>query len=171
QGAKSMQCFPLRTAWIYGHMRLTQRILHQQILGEGASAYPDPWSVVSDTGARPFQSRGILKFNGSADTDGVSISLLFETEKAIQQAKERAKKSAATREKNKTARAAVSALASTSSVKPTPKRKRKRNPVPKSCTDPSQESPYIDNIDHKVLLDTENKCVLMDPGRRDLHTW
>ncbi|KAJ2642867.1 hypothetical protein GGH99_008653, partial [Coemansia sp. RSA 1285] len=163
KGAKSMQCFPLRTSWIYSHMHVDAIVLRQQVIKNGPSDCPDPWGKVVDLTACPFKSRSEHSFAYSADTDGVAISLLFKTNKA----KTRGHKKGAKGGGN----AANSGDGGDGTVTSNSKSKTKKAKKPMSCTDPSKESPRIDGIPHEELLATSGNSVVMDPGRRDLHTY
>ncbi|KAJ2585399.1 hypothetical protein EV177_009953, partial [Coemansia sp. RSA 1804] len=141
-----MQCFPLRTSWIYSHMHVDAIVLRQQVIKNGPSDCPDPWGKVVDLTACPFKSRSEHSFAYSADTDGVAISLLFKTNKA----KTRGHKKGAKGGGN----AANSGDGGDGTVTSNSKSKTKKAKKPMSCTDPSKESPRIDGIPHEELLAT-----------------
>ncbi|KAJ2427020.1 hypothetical protein GGF41_001836, partial [Coemansia sp. RSA 2531] len=122
--ANSIQCFPLRTSFIPCHMLLDPTIIRQHIINlkvakgakatkgakgiTGRSTMREIWSRVCSRKSKPFHPRRDLQFSGSADTDGVSISLKFNTTAIKEKKLKSAAKSAATR---KAANAAAKAAA------------------------------------------------------------
>ncbi|KAJ2833342.1 hypothetical protein FBU31_001923 [Coemansia sp. 'formosensis'] len=114
--ANSIQCFPLRTTFVPCHMTINSRIIREHILqGDkgitSKSSARKVWGAVLNRRSKPFNRRRNLEFGGSADTDGVAISLRFRTS-AVRQAKlKSAAKGAATKKANKAATAAAAAAA------------------------------------------------------------
>ncbi|KAJ2040511.1 hypothetical protein H4S04_007902 [Coemansia sp. S16] len=93
--ANSIQCATESTSFIPCHMLLDSIIIRQHIINPkvakgakaakgakgitGRSTMREIWSRVCSRKSKPFHSRRDLQFSGSADTDGVSISLKFNT--------------------------------------------------------------------------------------------
>ncbi|KAJ2875418.1 hypothetical protein H4R27_006413, partial [Coemansia aciculifera] len=121
--ANSIQCLPLRTSFIPCHMLLDPTIIRQHIINPkgtkgakvitGSSTMKEIWSRVCSRKLKPFHPRHDLHFSGSADTDGVSISLKFNTAAVKEKKLKSAAKGAATKKAaNAAAKAAAGAAGS-----------------------------------------------------------
>ncbi|KAJ2064891.1 hypothetical protein GGI17_000698 [Coemansia sp. S146] len=125
--ANSIQCFPLRTSFIPCHMLLDPTIIRQHIINPkgakgakgakvitGSSTMREIWSRVCSRKSKPFHPRRDLHFSGSADTDGVSISLKFNTTAVKEKKLKSAAKGAATKKAaNAVAKAAAGSVVAT----------------------------------------------------------
>ncbi|KAJ1663723.1 hypothetical protein EV178_004763 [Coemansia sp. RSA 1646] len=151
---RSFQCTPLRTQWIPCHVHIDKVILCQWFLGgikKGQKLTNDLWGEVLDINCQAIKSKqGGKVFEGSVQTDGVSISIF----------KKRKAKKKTNKSTDQTSETKTSDIASTATTK-TPKTK-------KGKSKDKFEFEYIEAIDQDKLCAMEGNCVLIDPGRRDL---
>ncbi|KAJ1770575.1 hypothetical protein IW140_003324 [Coemansia sp. RSA 1813] len=155
--SRSFQCMPLRTQWIPCHVHIDKTILCQWFLGgtkKGQKLTNDLWGEVFDINCWAVKSKqGGKVFEGSVQTDGVSISIL-------KKCKAKKKTSNSTDQTSGIKTSDTANTASTAKTK-TPKTK-------KGKSKDEFEFEYIESIDQDRLCVMEGSCVLIDPGRRDL---
>ncbi|KAJ1772606.1 hypothetical protein LPJ74_001322 [Coemansia sp. RSA 1843] len=138
---RSFQCIPLRTQWIPCHVHIDKAILCQWFLGvmnKGQKLTNDLW----DEGGKVFE--------GSVQTDGVSISI-------FKKCKAKKKINNSTDQTNNIKTPDTASAAKTK----TPKSKKGKG-------EDGFEFEYIGSVDQDKLCAMEGKCVLIDPGRRNL---
>ncbi|KAJ2454194.1 hypothetical protein EV183_001679 [Coemansia sp. RSA 2336] len=140
-GTKSIQCFPLRTSWIYSHMHVDAMILRQQVIGKANA---------KGRGRKKKTSNGSGD-SGLADAGGSGDG------------------SAADAGGSGDGGAAGSGDGGSTAMSDSKSKARKAK-KPTSCTDPLKECPRIDDVPHKELLATDGNCVVTDPGCKDLQT-
>ncbi|KAJ1767375.1 hypothetical protein LPJ74_005407 [Coemansia sp. RSA 1843] len=151
---RSFQCMPLRTQWIPCHVHIDKAILCQWFLGgikKEQKLTNDLWGEVLDINCRVVKSKQSGKvFEGSVQTDGVSISI-FKKCKA---------KKKNTNSTDQTSDIKTPGSASTATTK-TPKTKKGKD-------EDGFEFEYIESIGQDKLCAMEGNCMLIDPGRRGL---
>ncbi|KAJ2182299.1 hypothetical protein GGF45_000962 [Coemansia sp. RSA 551] len=155
-----MQSLPLRRSWVYSHVPLNTCILVRCVFGEpytqmaGGKNTIDAniniyWSRAVDLNRRMFRPHAHHTFKGVVYTDGVSIS---------------------------TVRESVNAEPTNNTTR---KRKwgrpRQQQPLQlpqqtQTVQQPQQQADcaYIHNLPQTTLQNTAGRCVLVDPGRRDM---
>ncbi|KAI9311409.1 hypothetical protein BX666DRAFT_1063248 [Dichotomocladium elegans] len=164
--AKSVQCFPLWTSWIPCHIHIHTRILCQHISRQASTKDPPiekTWGKVLDLKSKAFKDRHDRRFFGAIQTDGVSVSIILKTPEA---------KKNLNRKRTRTDTGDI--ITDDSALEPECLRiadsmRNKGARRDQSKNDHSADCSYIHDIPHDELQETEGKCLLIDPGRRDLH--
>ncbi|KAI9269577.1 hypothetical protein EDC94DRAFT_639311 [Helicostylum pulchrum] len=126
QGGKSINCFPIRTAFIPCYMTIDTLILNTQIFKNMVLTHLDKqvvWGGAINLNSKGMEPQGPDKqmtFRGMIYTDGVGVSIL------------------------------------------------KQNHDPRKRGEDKDSFKYIEDLKKEDLLADVGKCVLVDPGRRDL---
>ncbi|KAJ2540233.1 hypothetical protein GGF49_004619 [Coemansia sp. RSA 1853] len=153
-GISCTQALPLRSSWVYAHVPLNTTMLVQCVFGEpydrisGGKKKIQPhinkyWRRAVDLEQDMFCSHGQYEFMGYTMTDGVSISAVREL------------------------------VDEEPGGKKVCKRKRgrpRKQPQQEQNTEPEQQADcaYIHDLPQDMLQSTAGRCVLVDPGQRDM---
>ncbi|KAJ1858050.1 hypothetical protein LPJ76_001288 [Coemansia sp. RSA 638] len=164
-GMSCTQALPLRSSWVYAHVPLNTAMLVQCVFSEpynrisGGKEKIQPhintyWKRAVDLQQDIFRSHGHYKFMGYMVTDGVSISavreLVDEEPGGKKVCKEPAEKTVC---KSKRGRP-----------------RKQAQPAQPEPVQPQQQADYayIHDLSQATLQSTTRRCVLVDPGRRDM---
>ncbi|KAJ2657834.1 hypothetical protein IW148_004991 [Coemansia sp. RSA 1199] len=153
-GISCTQALPLRSSWVYAHVPLNTTMLVRCVFGEpydrisGGKKKIQPhinkyWRRAVDLEQDMFCSHGQYEFMGYTMTDGVSISAVRELVDEEPGGKKVCKH----------------------------KRGRPRKqPQQEQNTEPKQQADcaYIHDLPQDMLQSTAGRCVLVDPGQRDM---
>ncbi|KAJ2480726.1 hypothetical protein IWW56_002239 [Coemansia sp. RSA 2131] len=189
-----VQALPLRRSWVYSHVPLNTCILVRCIFGEPYKQTPGGkktikadinkhWGRAVDLQQDMFQLQKHHQFVGFAMTDGVSISAVCETKEELAEtsAKRTCKEpQQPQQEQLAVKRARLSYQPSylpqlpsvSSSYMSMPAQQPLAQQLPQQ-TQPVQQQrqadcAYISNLSQATLQSTAGRCVLVDPGHRDL---
>ncbi|KAJ1991864.1 hypothetical protein GGI26_003757 [Coemansia sp. RSA 1358] len=163
---KSFQCFPLRTSWVPAHMQIDTRILRRHILRsehKPKDSDKTSWSKVLDLGCKAVRPQKSKRFWGAIQTDVVSVSIIRLTEDAKKRRRRRRQKANGEDAPVVDGCAEGSPEQSKAGAAGSKSGQRRRRK-----TGSSHDCRYIHQVPKIDLAATSGKCVLIDPGRRDL---
>ncbi|KAJ2502971.1 hypothetical protein GGH96_000707, partial [Coemansia sp. RSA 1972] len=178
QKMRFVQALPLRRSWVYAHVPLNTTILVRCIFDKPYKRTPGGknikvdirryWGCAVDLEQDMFRSQKGHQFLGFAMMDGVSISVVRETkEEPTETSTKRAHEEPQQQEQEQPAAQQARLLAQQQQPQPLvqqpppqtqPVRQRQKQA---DCT-------YISELTQEQLQSTAGRCMLVDPGRRDL---
>ncbi|CEG84103.1 hypothetical protein RMATCC62417_17951 [Rhizopus microsporus] len=144
---KSFAVYPLRTTYIPSYVTIDKAIVNYHVLRAKnlKDAKFDIWGKVVNLSARAFKAQGnnkSLRFHGTIETDGIGVSILKQNVDTGR------------RQKNKGKEKSVSSTTANRSMS-----------IKKMEKDGFSN---IEDLSNEDLLKMKDKCVLIDPGRRDV---
>ncbi|KAJ2120453.1 hypothetical protein IW147_005066 [Coemansia sp. RSA 720] len=177
-GISCTQALPLRSSWVYAHVPLNTAMLVQCVFSEpynrisGGKEKIQPhintyWKRAVDLQQDIFRSHGHYKFMGYMVTDGVSISAVRELVDEEPGGKKVCKgKRKRKRQQEQNAEPAEKTVCKSKRGRP----RKQAQPAQPEPVQPQQQADYayIHDLSQATLQSTTGRCVLVDPGRRDM---
>lgn len=152
---KSFVVYPLRTSHIPAHITIDSLMMNFHILGSKKASYQKHavWEEILNMKYRALKKQKIDKslcFQGTMLTDGVNVTILKQNFESGRGPKQNTLRQS-------------SDLEQSGSSKGKKSKTRKSN---KTIND--DEFTYIENLTMEQLRETKERCVLIDPNRRDV---
>ncbi|KAJ2709553.1 hypothetical protein H4R19_004194, partial [Coemansia spiralis] len=165
---------PMRTSFVPGHIQIDKKILAQHLVTNIGKKYDqtpevtmERWRQLLDLDHKIFKNQGDRRFCGAIQTDLVSLVIIKKTEAAEKKNKGRQKTKAPEIPKAKRKRGEQKKDKTSTDKKdkkPRKSKKQRRRDKKQNKNDVQR----IDQIPKMALRATRGRCVLIDPGRRDL---